>query len=237
MEWLFTTEGWIAFFTLTALEVVLGVDNIIMIAILAERLPEKLAARARRVGLALAMISRILLLLSLSYLMRLTEPLFSLLGQGFSGQDLILISGGLFLMAKSALEIHNKIEGVNEHGKPIVHAKFLSVVTQIMILDVIFSLDSVITAVGMVNQIGIMVSAIVISVIFMMVFVNAVTRFLENRPTLKILALSFLLLVGMALVGEGLEMHIPRGYLYFAMAFSTLVELLNQRIRRPRRGV
>lgn len=233
MEWIFTPDGWIAFLTLTALEIVLGVDNIIFIAILAEKLPKAQAAKARVLGLAAAMITRILLLLSLSYIMRLTKPLFAVLGQEISGQDIVLIGGGLFLLAKSALEIHSKIEG---HKEEHIHAqasrKFVSVIIQIMILDIVFSLDSVITAVGMVNQLSIMITAIVIAVIFMLVFVNALNKFLENRPTLKILALSFLLLVGVALVAEGLETHIPRGYIYFAMAFSTFVEMVNLRIRR-----
>lgn len=232
MEWLYTPEGWIAFLTLTVLEIVLGVDNIIFIAILAEKLPEKQAAKARMLGLAMAMIMRILLLMSLSYLMRLTEPLFELFSKGYSGQDLILIGGGLFLLAKSALEIHDKLEGHEEEEKRSHAAgKLVSVVAQIAVLDIVFSLDSVITAIGMVNQLGVMISAIVIAVIFMMIFVGPVTRYLATRPTLKILALSFLLLVGTALIGEGFDQHIPRGYIYFAMAFSTFVELLNLRIR------
>lgn len=233
MEWLFTPEGWIAFLTLTALEIVLGVDNIIFIAILAEKLPEEKAKRARVLGLAGAMITRILLLLSLSYLMRLTTPLFTVLAQEISGQDLILIGGGLFLLGKSALEIHSKLEGHEEaQVKAGARSTLLGVVTQIMILDIVFSVDSVVTAIGMVNQLSIMIAAVVIAVIFMLVFVGPVTRFLSTRPTLKILALSFLLLVGTALIGEGFDMHIPRGYIYFAMAFSTFVELINLRVRR-----
>lgn len=232
MEWLLDPQIWIALATLTALEIVLGIDNIIFITILADKLPPEQRAQARTVGLALAMITRIILLLSLVWIMKLSYPLFTLLHHEISGRDLILILGGGFLIAKSTLEIHEKLEGeeVAEHATPTV-TNYTAVLVQIMLLDIVFSLDSVITAVGMVQQIGVMIAAIVIAVGFMMFASGMISEFVDKHPTLKMLALSFLLLVGMALIGEGLEMHIPKGYIYFAMAFSVFVEMLNLRLR------
>lgn len=228
MEWL------IALATLTALEIVLGIDNIIFIAILAGKLPAEQQARARTIGLALAMITRIALLLSLVWIMKLNTSLLTLGSLDISGRDFILIIGGLFLLAKSTLEIHDKLEGETDtHTTTRTAASFLGVIIQIMLLDIVFSLDSVITAVGMVQQIPIMIAAIMIAVIFMMYYAGNISAFIESHPTVKILALSFLILIGMALVGEGLDMHIPKGYLYFAMAFSVGVEMLNLRLRRP----
>jgi len=228
MEWL------IALATLTALEIVLGIDNIIFIAILAGKLPVEQQARARTIGLALAMITRIALLLSLVWIMKLNTSLLTLGPLDISGRDFILIIGGLFLLTKSTLEIHDKLEGETDtHTATNTGASFLGVIIQIMLLDIVFSLDSVITAVGMVQQIPIMIAAIIIAVIFMMYYAGNISAFIESHPTIKILALSFLILIGMALVGEGLDMHIPKGYLYFAMAFSVGVEMLNLRLRRP----
>ncbi len=231
---LFTDPGaWAAFVTLTALEVVLGIDNIIFITILANRLPEAQRAAARRFGLMLAMGTRILLLLSLAWVMRLTTPLFELLGHAVSGRDLILFFGGLFLIAKSTMEIHSSLEGPEEHsvGKQVA-ASFIGVVVQIGILDIIFSLDSVITAVGLVDRVPVMVAAIVAAVLIMMWAAGPVGQFVERHPTIKMLALSFLILIGVALVGEGAGFHIPKGYIYFAMAFSLAVEMLNMRLRK-----
>jgi len=233
MEWISDPQAWIAFTTLTLLEVVLGIDNIIFISILAQKLPKHQQAKAQKVGLALAMLTRIGLLFSLSVIMRLTEPLFAAFGHEISGRDLILIVGGLFLLGKSTLEIHDKLEGEGGEHRAAAKGRFGMVIFQIMLLDIVFSLDSVITAVGLVDQLSIMILAVVIAVIFMMVFVGAISRFVEGHPTIKILALSFLLLIGMSLVGEGLEMHIPKGYIYFAMAFSVFVEMLNLKIRKP----
>jgi predicted tellurium resistance membrane protein TerC len=220
--------------TLTALEIVLGVDNIIFISILAGNLPEEKRPRAQKLGLFMAMFTRILLLFSLTWLMRLTAPLFTVFANEISGRDLILIVGGLFLLGKSTLEIHDKLEGEVEGGKAKAIKSFWGVVFQIMILDIVFSLDSVITAIGMVDQLAIMVAAIVIAVGFMMVSAASVSRFIDHHPTVKMLALSFLLLVGVALIGDGLDLHIPRGYIYFAMGFSVFVEMLNLRIRHPK---
>jgi len=225
---------WIALTTLTALEIVLGVDNIVFISILSDKLPVHEQRKARLIGLALAMLMRILLLFSLTWIMRLTTPLFSVLDQGISGRDLILIIGGLFLLGKSTLEIHEKLEGEEEQSSVKVKAAFSSVVVQILLLDIIFSLDSVITAIGMSNKLGVMVTAVVLAVIFMMVFSGAIGLFVNRHPTVKMLALSFLLLIGVALIGDGLGMHIPKGYIYFAMAFSVLVEMLNLKIRPHR---
>jgi len=232
MLWLFEPATWLALITLTLLEIVLGIDNIIFIAILAGKLPVMQQSKARIVGLGLAMITRIGLLFSLTLIMRLTHPLFTVFTNGISGRDIILITGGLFLLGKSTLEIHDKLEGGELHSAKVGKTSFLSVIIQIMFLDIIFSLDSVITAIGLANRIEIMVIAIVIAVIFMMIFSASLSRFVDNHPTIKILALSFLLLIGMALVGEGLDMHIPKGYIYFAMSFSVFVEMLNLRIRR-----
>jgi predicted tellurium resistance membrane protein TerC len=231
MEWLTDPQAWIALATLTALEIVLGIDNIIFISILVGRLPEAQRNKARRLGLALAMIMRIALLLSLAWIMTLTQPLFSVLGEEISGRDLILLGGGLFLLWKSVHEIHNCLEGEeDEHAAP-TRATFASVLAQIAIIDIVFSLDSVITAVGMADHVAVMVIAIVLAVGVMMYAARPIGEFVDRHPTIKMLALSFLILVGFALVGEGLDFHVPKGYIYFAMAFSVAVELLNLRMR------
>ncbi len=228
MGWMSEPQAWIAFTTLLLLETVLGIDNIIFISILAGKLPQQQQASARRVGLAVALLSRLALLFSLSWIMRLTQPLFTVLSQEISGRDLILIVGGLFLLAKATREIHDRLEG--QEGAVVASApSFASVIMQVMLLDIVFSLDSVITAVGMVDEIGIMVAAVVAAVGLMMAFANAISGFVEQHPTIKMLALSFLLLIGVTLVAEGFEQHIPKGYIYFAMAFSVLVEMLNIR--------
>jgi predicted tellurium resistance membrane protein TerC len=232
MDLLTSPEAWIALATLTALEVVLGIDNIIFISILAGKLPEHERGRARVLGLALAMLTRIALLLSLTWIMRLTEPLFAILGREMSGRDLILLVGGLFLVAKSTHEIHDKLEGPAETRTRTAANSFGGVLITIMLLDMVFSLDSVITAVGMANHVAIMIAAIVIAVIFMMFFSGYIGRFVDKHPTIKMLALAFLLLIGVTLVAEGLGQHISKGYIYFAMAFSVFVEMLNLRIRR-----
>lgn len=235
MDWLASPEAWIALATLTTLEIVLGVDNIIFISILAGRLPEEQRQRARVLGLGLAMFSRIALLLSLAWMMRLTSPLFALFGNEFSGRDLILLGGGLFLLAKAVTEIHNSLEGGGEYefggGR---RPGFLGTLVQIALIDIVFSLDSVITAVGMVNEIPVMVLAIVIAVGVMMFAAKPIGDFVDAHPTVKMLALAFLILVGVALVGEGFGLHIPKGYIYFAMAFSVAVEMLNLRLRKRR---
>jgi predicted tellurium resistance membrane protein TerC len=234
MDWLTSPETWIALVTLTALEIVLGIDNIVFISILAGKLPEAQQQRARTVGLMLAMGTRILLLLSITWIMRLTQPLFTALGHPFSGRDLILLIGGLFLIWKSTREIHDKLEG--EEGGHSVRAgvTFRSVIMQIALLDIVFSLDSVITAVGMARQVGVMIAAIVIAVGVMLLAASAISDFVHRHPTIKMLALAFLLLIGMTLLGEGLGQHIPKGYVYFAMGFSVLVESLNLRAARKR---
>jgi len=234
-EWIASPEAWIALLTLTALELVLGVDNIIFISILAGKLPGEQKNRARFLGLGLAMISRILLLLSLAWIVKLTAPFFTVLGNEISGRDLILILGGFFLIAKSTHEIHSKLEGHEAEISARQAPSFASVLIQIMLLDIVFSLDSVITAVGMVDEIMIMILAVIIAVIFMMMFANPLGDFVERRPTIKMLALSFLLLIGTALVADGLDHHIPKGYIYSAMGFSVFVEMLNLRIRKPRK--
>ncbi len=232
MELLADPQTWLAFATLTALEIVLGIDNIIFISILVGRLPPEQRARGRTIGLALAMITRILLLLSITWVMSLGEALFTLLGKGFSGRDLILIGGGLFLLAKSTLEIHGSLEGEeHERSAGAGRASFVSVITQIAIIDIVFSLDSVITAVGMADHVEVMIAAVVVAVLVMMFLAGPISDFVDRHPTIKMLALSFLILVGFALVGEGFEFHIPKGYVYFAMAFSVAVEMLNIRIR------
>jgi predicted tellurium resistance membrane protein TerC len=233
MSWITSPEHWVALLTLTALEIVLGIDNIIFIAILSAKLPAAVQNRARLIGLSIAMITRVLLLLSITWIMRLTTPLFSLLNRDFSGRDLILIAGGLFLLAKSTLEIHDKLEGEEEHHHKQTrgNARFTAVVFQIVLLDIVFSLDSVITAIGLSNHLAIMITAVIIAVIFMMAFSKSISDFVDKHPTIRMLALSFLLLIGISLVGEGLEFHIPKGYIYFAMAFSVGVEMLNLRIR------
>jgi predicted tellurium resistance membrane protein TerC len=232
MDWITNPEIWIALATLTALEIVLGIDNVVFISILAGKLPPEQQARARRVGLGLAMFMRIGLLFSLVWVIRLTAPLFSVIGHEISGRDLILLLGGLFLLAKSTHEIHQKLEGEQGHISTRTAASFGSVIVQILLLDMVFSLDSVITAVGMVDEIGVMVAAVVIAVGFMLVFAAPISGFVERHPTVKMLALSFLLLIGFALIAEGFGQHIPKGYIYFAMAFSLGVEMLNLRLRR-----
>jgi len=227
MEWISQPESWIALLTLTSLEIVLGIDNIVFLSILSGRLPAEQRARARYLGLGLAMFLRIALLLGLGWLARLTAPWFVIVGNEISGRDLILIAGGLFLIGKSTYEIHHKLE--DEQGPPAARAGFIAVLTQILILDIVFSLDSVITAVGMANEIGVMVTAVVAAVVFMMFFAGAIGEFVERHPTVKMLALSFLLLIGTALVADGFDQHIPKGYIYFAMAFSVFVEALNLR--------
>ena len=228
---LFTTENLIAFLTLAALEVVLGIDNIVFISILSGKLPPGQRARARTIGLALALFGRIALLLSLSWVMRLTTPLFSVLEHEFAGRDLILLGGGLFLLAKATFEIHERLEGTGGPGHGAgKHASFGAVIGQILVLDLVFSLDSVITAVGMSNVIPIMVAAVIVAVIVMLVFAGAVSGFIERHPTIKMLALAFLLMIGLMLVVEGFGKHIEKGYIYFAMAFSLFVELLNLRL-------
>ena len=236
MHWIMDPRSLIALATLTGLEIVLGVDNIIFISILTSRLPRHKQRSARLMGLVLAMLTRILLLFSLTWIMGLTTPLVTLLTYDLSGRDIILITGGLFLLAKSTLEIHDKLEGKEEHGSVRTASSFVGTLIQIALLDIIFSLDSVITAIGMANQLGIMVAAVVIAVFFMMVSAGSISNFVEGHPTIKVLALSFLLLIGVALIADGLDLHIPKGYIYFAMAFSVFVESLNLRIRK-RQGV
>tara|TARA_B100000586_G_scaffold243567_1_gene198051 strand:- start:102 stop:830 length:729 start_codon:yes stop_codon:yes gene_type:complete len=234
MEFLLDPQILIALLTLTALEIVLGIDNIIFISILASRLPEDKQRPARNLGLVAAMFMRILLLFSLSLIMRLTAPLLIVLSNEISGRDLILIIGGMFLLIKSTLEIYHNVEGDKKHQVGKIKVSFAGVLVQIMVMDLIFSLDSVITAIGLVDQIWIMVVAVVVAVIFMMVFVNAISKFIEEHPSIKILALSFLLLVGLALIGDGFDMHIPKGYVYFSMLFSTFVQLLNIRMKKKK---
>lgn len=234
MDWLSDPQAWIAFATLTALEIVLGVDNVVFISILAGKLPVEQRDKARRLGLGLAMFVRILLLLSIAWVVRLTAPLFTVLSQEISGRDIILLVGGLFLLAKSTHEMHGQLEGEEGHSSGRVIASFTSVIIQILLLDIIFSLDSVITAVGMADDVGVMVSAVIVAVGFMLVFSGSVSRFVDKHPTVKMLALSFLLLIGVSLVAESLNFHIPKGYIYFAMAFSLFVEVLNIRLRKSR---
>jgi predicted tellurium resistance membrane protein TerC len=232
MEWLSDPQAWVAFATLTLLEIVLGIDNVIFISILSSRLPKHQQQRARTLGLALAMLSRIALLFSLTWISRLTATLFTVLGQEISGRDLVLLLGGLFLLAKSTHEIHAKLEGESGGASARVAPSLRSVLFQIMLLDIVFSLDSVITAVGMVDQLAVMVLAVMVAVGFMMFFARSISEFVDRHPTIKMLALSFLILIGVALIAEGLDQHIPKGYIYFAMAFSVGVEMLNLRIRR-----
>jgi len=227
-------HAWVGFATLLALEIVLGIDNVVFISILAGKLPASQQAKARFLGLGLAMLMRIALLFSIAWVIRLTAPLFTIFNQEISGRDLILIGGGFFLIAKSTHEIHQKLEGEEGRSSSYVPPTFASVIVQILLLDIVFSLDSVITAVGMVNQIGIMVAAVVIAVIFMMAFAGPISDFVERHPTVKMLALSFLLLIGMTLIAEGWDLHIPRGYVYTAMAFSVFVELLNLRAKKAK---
>jgi predicted tellurium resistance membrane protein TerC len=230
-SWISSAEGWIALGTLTALEIVLGIDNIVFISILAGKLRLEDRDRARKVGLALAMIIRILLLLSITWVMGLTAPWFTALGQEISGRDLILLVGGLFLIAKSTYEIHDKLEGEAGHGSAKVAASFTAVIVQILLLDIVFSLDSVITAVGMAEDVMVMILAVVIAVAVMLVSAGTISDFVERHPTVKMLALSFLLLIGVSLMAEGFDQHIEKGYIYFAMGFSVFVEMINLRIR------
>jgi predicted tellurium resistance membrane protein TerC len=231
MEWIANPQAWVALATLTALEIVLGVDNIVFISVLVGRLPAHSRDKARTIGLALAMVTRILLLLTLTWIMTLITPLFSILGREISGRDLILIGGGLFLLAKSTHEIHANLEGTEEHSERQARHKFISVLIQIAVLDIVFSLDSVITAVGLADHVPVMILAIIIAVVVMMLSARVIGNFVDRHPTIKILALSFLILVGFSLMGEGLDLHIPKGYIYFAMAFSLSVEILNLRLR------
>ena len=232
MEWIFEPQSWVALITLTMLEIVLGIDNIIFISILAGKLPRNQQARARSVGLSLAMLTRIGLLFSLTWVMRLTTPLLTMLGQEISGRDLILLFGGLFLVAKATHEIHNKLEGEEGETSKAVKPSFTSIIVQILLLDIVFSLDSVITAVGMANILAIMVAAVVIAVGFMLVFAGPISDYVHRHPTIKMLALAFLLLIGVTLIAEGFDQHVSKGYIYFAMAFSVFVEMLNLRLRK-----
>ena len=234
MDWLADPQTWIALLTLTALEIVLGIDNIVFISILSSKLRTEQQGKARTLGLALATLTRVGLLLSVTWLMRLTEPLFTVLGLGISGKDLVLGIGGLFLIAKSTHEIHDKLEGQEGRSSTRATARFGTVILQIVLLDIVFSLDSVITAVGMANRIEVMIVAVVIAVGFMIQFSGAVAGFVDRHPTVKMLALSFLLLIGVTLIADGLHQHVSKGYIYFAMAFSVFVEMLNLRAQRKR---
>ncbi len=236
MDWITDPQIWAAFLTLTVLEVVLGIDNIIFISIVSGNLPEEQRAKARNLGISLALIARLLLLFSLTWLMGLTGTLFAPFGHEVSGKDLILLGGGLFLVYKAVMELHEKLEGEGHEQQMGAKASFASVIVTILVLDVVFSLDSVITAIGMAKQIGVMVAAIVVAVIVMLIFATPVSNFVEKHPTVKMLALSFLLLIGTMLIADGLQFHVPREYVYFAMAFSVLVELLNMRLRRKGKG-
>ncbi|MCA2224167.1 TerC family protein [Nonomuraea aurantiaca] len=231
LDWVADPQIWIGFFTLVALEIVLGIDNIIFISILAGKLPPEQRDRARVMGLGAALISRLLLLLALSWVVRLTTPLFEVFGHGISGRDLILLLGGLFLLAKSVTEIGHSMELKEEGGKGRAVTSFASVIVQIMVLDVVFSLDSVITAVGMVDELGVMVAAVIVAVLVMLFASGPISRFVDQHPSIKMLALAFLVLIGVVLIAEGLGQHISKGYIYFAMAFSVIVELLNIRMR------
>ncbi len=239
MELLRDPQVWIGLLTLTALEIVLGIDNIVFISILSGKLPAEQRHKARQVGLMLAVVTRIIFLLSIGVIMRLNKDLFLLFGQGISGRDLVLILGGGFLIAKATIEIHNKLEGEEHHGggSNLKQATFASVVAQILVIDLVFSIDSVITAVGMVPQIEVMIGAVLISVAFMLLFVGKLSDFVEAHPTVKVLALAFLVLIGANLVGEGFGAHIPKGYTYFAMAFSVVVEMLNIKLRKKHKPV
>jgi predicted tellurium resistance membrane protein TerC len=234
MEWLTDPELWIGLLTLTALEIVLGIDNIVFISILSGKLAAASQNRARQWGLTLAMGMRVLLLLSLSWIMGLTRPLFSIFDFDVTGRALILFSGGLFLLAKSTREIHKRLENIDQRARPVAPPSFGAVLVQIVLIDIVFSLDSVITAVGMVNEIPVMIAAVIISVALMLVFAASISNFIDRHPTLKMLALSFLLLIGVNLIGEALGFHIPKGYTYFAMGFSVMVEMFNLRIRKPK---
>jgi predicted tellurium resistance membrane protein TerC len=231
MDAFLTPDGLLALVTLTFLEIILGVDNVIFISILSSKLPHFQQKKARRTGLLAAMVMRIGLLVSIAWIVRLTRPLFTVLAQEISGRDLILIIGGLFLIGKATLEIHERLEGEEEHKTTRAAPSFGAVIAQIMLLDIVFSLDSVITAVGMADDISIMVAAVVLSVAIMMFSAEPISHFVSQHPTIKVLALSFLLLIGVSLVGDGLDMHVPKGYIYFAMGFSVFVEMINLRVR------
>ncbi|HUR33091.1 MAG TPA: TerC family protein [Vicinamibacterales bacterium] len=232
MDAFLTSEGLLALVTLTFLEIILGVDNVIFISILSGKLPDAQQARARRTGLIAAMLMRIALLMSIAWIVRLTAPLITVFSQEISGRDLILLGGGLFLMGKATIEIHERLEGEEGHGSARVAPSFAAVIGQIMLLDIVFSLDSVITAVGMAESVAVMVAAVILSVAIMMFAAEPISAFVSQHPTVKVLALSFLLLIGVSLVGDGLGMHIPKGYIYFAMGFSVCVEMVNLRVRR-----
>jgi predicted tellurium resistance membrane protein TerC len=236
VEFLTDPDIWIAFLTLTVLEIVLGIDNVVFISILADKLPEHQRAQARRVGLGLAMIMRILLLLAISWVIGLTEPLFTIFSEELSGRDLILLGGGLFLLGKATYEIHDRLEGDEGHKSARVPASFGAVIAQIVALDLVFSLDSVITAVGTVDEVGVMIAAVVVAVAVMFVSASVISEFVSRHPTVKMLALSFLLLIGLTLVAESFDYHIPKGFIYFSIAFATFVEALNLRARRGRRA-
>ena len=237
IEWIVEPQAWVSLLTLTALEIVLGIDNIIFISILVGRLPVQQRQRARILGLSLAMLTRILLLLSLVWVMGLTRPLFSAFGEEISGRDIILLGGGLFLLAKSTMEIHHALEGADSTGQNPAPAGFVSVLVQIALLDIVFSLDSVITAVGLAGHVPVMVLAIVIAVLVMIWAARPISDFVDAHPTIKMLALSFLVLIGVALIGEGLDFHIPKGYIYFAMSYAVVVEMLNMKMRKARTPV
>lgn len=237
MEWLSDPQIWLSLITLTILEIVLGIDNIVFISILAGKLPGNQQVKARRLGLVLALITRLLLLSGLAWMAKLTRDLFFVMGQGISGRDLILIIGGLFLLAKSTHEIHEKLEGEEGEKSRKVIPKFGYVILQILVLDIVFSLDSVITAIGMAQHLWVMMVAVVVAVLFMLAFAGYISDFVNRHPTIKMLALSFLILIGVSLIAEGLDQHIPKGYIYFAMAFSVLVEMLNLRMRSKQKAV
>jgi len=237
IDWIYDPQAWISLLTLTGLEIVLGIDNVIFISILAGKLPAEQQAKARQVGLMLALVTRIALLASIAWIAKLTTPLFTVIGHGISGRDLILIIGGLFLIVKSTMEIHEKLEGEEGHASAKVAASFSRVIVQIMLLDVVFSLDSVITAVGMAQHLAVMIAAVILAMGVMLLAAGAISDFVNKHPTLKILALSFLLLIGTTLIAEGMQFHIPKGYVYFAMAFSFGVEMLNLKLRKKSQPV
>jgi len=237
IDWIYDPQAWISLLTLTGLEIVLGIDNVIFISILAGKLPAEQQAKARQVGLMLALVTRIALLASIAWIAKLTTPLFTVIGHGISGRDLILIIGGLFLIVKSTIEIHEKLEGEEGHASAKVAASFSRVIVQIMLLDVVFSLDSVITAVGMAQHLAVMIAAVILAMGVMLLAAGAISDFVNKHPTLKILALSFLLLIGTTLIAEGMQFHIPKGYVYFAMAFSFGVEMLNLKLRKKSQPV
>jgi predicted tellurium resistance membrane protein TerC len=232
MDWISDPAIWTALLTLTALEIVLGIDNIVFISILTNKLPESMRERARITGLGAAMIMRIILLFFASWIVGLTDPLFGIFDRDFSGKDLIMLAGGLFLIAKATMELHDRLEGEEHHTEAKAVSSFGSVIFQILLLDIVFSIDSVITAVGMTDVLGVMIAAVVISIIVMILSANSIAGFVEQHPTVKVLALSFLILIGFSLIAEGFHVHIPKGYIYFAMAFSVMVEVINLQIRK-----